>query len=156
MVITHTPVIRNLDVCSFDTPIKVMVTKLEDGKLWWKHAPVVPSLVKTERSSVKVLNQQPRVDRFVGQLFEQLFFNVYMYNDFKLDIPQKFYVEGSSFYYFMTPDVDIVVVPLFYRHPSIELIFTKFKDRFALKISVTEISVTTTGVKPNPKRRRHG
>jgi len=154
MVVVHTPIIRILDVCQMDTPIKVMVTRLNGDKLWWKHAPVIPKLVTTERNKVKIINDPDKIDKMTSYLFTQLFFNILFYNNFKLDVPQKYYIDRDcTFYYFMEIEKDIIIIPLFFRHPSVEIIFTQFKDRPALKISVTRINRVNTDI-TNTKRRR--
>lgn len=152
MTISYTPIIRMVDTCSFGSPMQVMATRMDGDKVWWKHAPVVPKIVTTDRTKVKIIASEG-ADRFVSYLFTQLFFNINLYNDLRLDIPQKFYLDGdSTFYYFMDIDKDVVVVPLFYRHPTVQILFTKFKDRPALKLSVTSEQELMSST--NPKRQR--
>lgn len=145
------PYIKVLDVTTFETPIKVMISRV-DGKLWWSYAPVVPTILTTERSVVKfVLRKGEDIDRYKRYLFTQAFYNIHMYNKFKLEEPMRFFLDdsGLSFYYFMKVDVDVVIIPLLYRDPQLSIIFTSFKDRPAFKISVTQLIV-----RPNTKRRR--
>lgn len=148
---SFTPFIKVLNPCQYDTPIKVMVVK-KDGKLWWKHAPTIPVVVNKERNNVKVVEGRCEGDKFTTYLFSQLFHNIYLYNDLRMDLPQKFaFTNGRSLYYFLEVDVDVITIPLFYRSPNVSIMFTMFKDRPALKIAVTKM---VADIKPNPKRRR--
>lgn len=149
MPVSFTPIIKVLNPCEYDTPIKVMAVK-KDDKLWWMHAPVVPTIVANSRNNVKII--EGGGDKFDTYLFSQLFQNVYMYNDLRMDLPQKFFMEGNVLYYFLDVDVETITIPLFYRSPTVSIMFTKFKDKPALKMSVTK-SAANVG-QPNPKRRR--
>lgn len=150
MMVCLTPFIKVFDPCQYDTPMYVMVIRKDDN-LWWKHTPAVPLVKQKMRTNVKIMESRGG-DKFVTYLFSQLFHNIYLYNDLKMDIPQKYFLEGSTMYYFLEVGVDIVTIPLFYRSPFVSILFTCYKDRPALKISVTKISPDTSD--PKPKRQR--
>ena len=145
------PIIKVFNPCDYDTPVSVMaVTK--DGKLWWKYSRIIPSIVNNTNVNAKIIEKRGGDNNYTTHILAQLFHNIHLYNDLRMDLPQRFvFKDDHTFYYFLEVDVEAITIPLFYRSTIAAVMFTKFNEKPALKISV---GCYVDGSLPNTKRRR--
>lgn len=137
--IKYLPSIKVIDLLQITHPLKITVTTKDNdinGPLWWKFAPCIPHLNTDPKVAVSILPDYIG-DRYLAYIFSQTFYTIFMYNNLVLDNPLRYYVDNQdgSFYYFIAKD-EILIIPLLYRSPFLSVMFTKYNDNPALKISV--------------------
>lgn len=132
MGIHYIPIIRVFDVSNLDIPKKVAASRRTDGKLWWKYANTIP-VQQHEFSKIKIMNNA-MTNKMEAYKFSQCLFNLLLYNNLQLDIPQKFTFttenDMSTFIYFLDED-EVVVIPIMPNHHQL-LKFTLYESKYPI------------------------
>lgn len=134
MVVEYLPTIKVLDVSSISIPLKVTVTRRNDGKLWWKYCNAIPQ-IQNDVSKINIA-QSGTVDRLISYRFTQCLLNLLIYNNLAMSTPQKFIFSTDNdilvFIYFVDED-EIIYVPTL---PNCEgnqtLKFTLYEDKYPI------------------------